>query len=309
MRVHLGVKSDPIESRYSFAWLFDLMRGLGVSRLQLGSSYPFYAADDEYFRCLRRDAEHRGIRIDSVFTSHRELGGFSSGDRLLEAATRRGWERIIRIAALVGARTAGSNAGIVLRDQRDQREPGIRLFFESMKELLRKARTAGLSALTIEPMSSAWEYPSTPEEIQRIATELDGFLAAEHGRAVPLLLCADISHGIADADGRVLHDNWSLFELAIPWMWEFHFKNTDSIFNATFGFGPEERERGIVDLRRLKRLIDANAGRFRYPDVTGYLEINGPKVGREYADRHLERMLVESLEALKSVFDGKESAP
>ncbi len=308
MKVHLGVKSDPIESRYSFAWLFDLMRGMGVHRLQLGSSYPFYAADDEYFRCLRRDAERREVLIDSVFTSHREFGGFSSGDRLLEEATRRGWERVIRIAALVGARSAGSNAGIVLRDQPALREPGVRCFFDNMRVLLRTAKSAGLSALTIEPMSSVWEYPSTPEEIRRIATELDGYLAAEDGRAVPLLLCVDISHGVADEEGRVLHDNWSLFELAIPWMWELHFKNTDRIFNATFGFGPEERARGIVDLARLKRLIDANAARFPAPDVTGYLEIGGPKVGREYADRHLERMLLESLEALKSVFDGKESA-
>ena len=59
-----------------------------------------------------------------------------------------------------------------------------------------------------------------------------------------------------------MHDNWSLFEMQVPWMREFHFKNTDSIFNSTFGFGPEERGRGIVDLARLKAVIDANAGRF-----------------------------------------------
>ena len=112
---------------------------------------------------------------------------------------------------------------------------------------------------------------------------------------MPLQLCGDISHGIADAEGRVIHDNWSLFEMQIPWMREFHFKNTDAIFNSTFGFGPEERARGIVDLARLKALIDANAARFPCAEVTGYLEIGGPKLGREYADRHLERMLVESL--------------
>ncbi len=38
MTLHLGVKSDPIENRYTFEWLFDLMRGLGVHYLQMGSS-------------------------------------------------------------------------------------------------------------------------------------------------------------------------------------------------------------------------------------------------------------------------------
>jgi ribulose-phosphate 3-epimerase len=107
---------------------------------------------------------------------------------------------------------------------------------------------------------------------------------------------------MADAEGRVAHDNWSLFEMEIPWMWDFHFKNTASIFNSTFGFGPEERERGIVDLERLKRLIDGNADRFPVREITGYLEIAGPKTGRKYTDNHLKRMLVDSLEALKSVY-------
>jgi len=92
----------------------------------------------------------------------------------------------------------------------------------------------------------------------------------------------------------------------VPWMREFHFKNTDSIFNSTFGFGPEERKKGIVDLGRLRALVLAHAGRFPCSELTGYLEIAGPKVGREYADRHLERMLVESLQALTAVFtDGE----
>jgi sugar phosphate isomerase/epimerase len=308
VKLHLGVKSDPIENRYSYTWLFDLMREHGIDSLQLGSSFPMFYADDAYFTCLRGEAERRGVLIDSIFTSHRELGGFSSGDPLLEAATRRGWERIIKVAALLGARSAGSNAGIILRDQPGLREPGIRRFFDAIKGLLRTAKSAGLSALTIEPMSSLWEYPSTPDEVRQLAMELEGFVRERRDTVVPLLLCGDISHGVADADGGVLHDNWSLFEMQIPWMWEFHIKNTDAIFNSTFGFGPADRRRGIVDLVRLKKMIDTNATRFPAREVTGYLEIGGPKTGREYTDRHLEGMLVESLEALKTVFREEENA-
>jgi ribulose-phosphate 3-epimerase len=302
MTLLLGVKSDPIENRYTFEWLFDVIKGLGVHHVQMGSSYPTFSAEDGYFLRLRAEAEKRDVRISSVFTTHRELGGFASGDPILQAGARKGWERLIHVASLVGADSAGSNAGIVMRDQPHLRENGIRLFFRTMRDLLGTAKRAGLKALAIEPMSSLWEYPSTPDEVRTVVTELAPFHAANPDTTVPLLLCGDITHGVVDSEGKVIHDNWSLFEQEIPWMWEFHFKNTDGIFNATFGFSGEERERGIVDLSRLKRLIDANAERFPAPLVVGYLELGGPKLGRDYADRHLERMLVDSLQALKAVF-------
>jgi sugar phosphate isomerase/epimerase len=308
MRVHLGVKADPIENRYSYQWLFDLMRSVGVHHLQMGTTYHTYVVDDSYFRELRASAEKRGIRISSLFSSRRELVGFATGDPRLEDATRRGWERLIHVASLVGADSVGSNALVVMRDQPHLKETGVKTFFRNMKQLLPVARKAGLKALTTEPMSSVFEYPATPDDIREIAAELAPFLEDNPGSAVPLMICADISHGVADADGRVVHDNWSLFEMEIPLMWEFHFKNTDAMFKSTFGFSPEERTRGIVDLGRLKGLIHANTDRFPRREITGYLEMDGPKLGRDYSDRHLERMLVESLQALKAVFNEEEKA-
>ncbi len=305
MTVHLGVKSDPIEGRYSFEWLFDLMRGCGVHRLQMGSSFPVFFAADDHFRALRRAAESRGIRISSMFTSHRELG-FANEDPLRDDAAHRGWERVIHVASLVGAESVGSNACLVLRDRPGTREPGLAAFSRHMRELLAVARRAGLQALTLEPMSSLYELPSTPEEIRSIMEEMDAFHRSHADATVPLQLCGDISHGLADADGTVLHDNWSLFEMEVPWMREFHFKNTDAIFNSTFGFNAEERKKGIVDLARFSALVQSRAAGFPCGEVTGYLEISGPKLGREYADRHLERMLVESLQALKAVFADRE---
>ena len=302
MKVQLGVKSDPIETRYSFDWLFEIMADFGVHNLQLGSSFPVFFADDEYFRGLRTKAERRGVRIASLFSSHREFGGFASGDPLLEDATRRGWERLIHVASLVGADTAGSNAGIVHRDEPHLREPGVQCFFRNIKPLLLAARKAGLKGLTVEPMSSLFEFPSTPIEVLMVANELAPWYTSQGDDAARLLLCGDISHGVADAEGRVQHDNWSLFEMEIPWMWEFHFKNTDSIFNSTFGFSPEERRRGIVDLNRLKGLLDRNADRFPVREPVGYLELGGPKVGRDYTDPLLKGQLTESLQALKDVF-------
>ena len=108
MIVHVGVKSDPIENRYSFDWLFAVMAEQHVGWLQLGSSFPFFHADEAWFRDLRRKAERRGIRIHSTYTSYREMTGFFSGDSHLEAASRHAWERLIRVAAWVGASSAGS---------------------------------------------------------------------------------------------------------------------------------------------------------------------------------------------------------
>jgi hypothetical protein len=302
MKIALGVKSDPIESRYTFDWLFGLMSDCGVDRLQYGSSLPTFCAEDEYFRQLRRRAEKKGIRIASLFASQREFGGFASGDPLLEAATRRAWERMIRVATLLGAECAGTNALIVMRDLPRMKESGIRRFMENIKALLAIAKRAGLKALTTEPMSSVWEYPSTPEEVTQLATDLGAFHAANPASTVPFYYCTDVTHGVVDENRCVVHSNWELLEVAIPFTWEIHFKNTDAALNSTFGFGPEDVKRGIVDLGRLADLLKRNALRFPLAEITGYLEIPGPKVGRDYSDPLLGRMLMESLEALKRHF-------
>ncbi len=302
MTIHLGVKSDPIEGRYSFDWLFGIMADFRISHLQMGSSFVTFTADEGYFRRLRESAEKKGIRIASVFTSHRELAGYASGDASLEATARWGWERLIRVAAMVGADSAGSNAGCLMRDQPELRERSRDTFFRHMKDLMRLARREGLKAITIEPMSSLWEYPSTPEELKEMTAAFDSEHEAQPQGTVPVYLCGDISHGVADEQKRVLHDNWEMFEREIPWMWEFHFKNTDAIFNSTFGFGPQERSRGIVDLRRLKAVLTRNAARFPTDEVIGYLELPGPKLGREYTDGLLRGQLEESFAALREEF-------
>ncbi|HTP57362.1 MAG TPA: hypothetical protein VMM82_00500, partial [Spirochaetia bacterium] len=175
-------------------------------------------------------------------------------------------------------------------------------FFAGMKDLMRVARREGLKAITVEPMSSIWEYPSTPQQIQEITSILDPVHAEAPRETVPLYFCSDISHGVADVEKRVVYDNWTMFDLEIPWMWEFHFKNTDAIFNSTFGFSPAEKAVGIVDLGKVRELLARNAARFPTDDITGYLELPGPKLGRDYTDVLLRGQLEESLAALREEF-------
>lgn len=298
IELSLGVKSDPINYRYSFDWLFDLMRNNHVEKLQFGSFFELYWLDDSYFTELRKRAESKGIEIRSCFTSHRELGGFMADDPRLAAIARRNYERYIEVARLLGASYCGSNAGAVYRDKPETKERGIRIFLQNIKELMVFAAERGLDALTLEPMSSLSEPPSSGAEITAMMRELQ----EHHERTeptVPVYLCGDISHGLADENRQVVEDNWSLFVTEIPWMAEFHFKNTDSIYNSTFGFSPEERERGIIDLEETLRRVYDNGDRWPVSSVVGYLEIPGPKLGRDYADHLLGEMLESSLQAIQ----------
>lgn len=153
-------------------------------------------------------------------------------------------------------------------------------------------------------MSCLAEPPTTPEEMDRMVGEMGRWHAADPAGRVPVYLCGDISHGLADAQRRVVHSNIELFRYGLPMMAEFHFKNTDAVFSSTFGFNTAERARGIVDLAEIRRMCEEMAGRWPVDDVVGYLEIGGPKTGREYSDPLLGDELRASLRALKSVFEG-----
>lgn len=302
MKVQLGLKTDCIETRYSFDWLFDLLADEGITNVQLGSFYELYWLDDSYFTDLRAKAESRGLRIKSVFTAHRELGGFFVGDPRMEWAARKGFERLIEVGALVGADYVGSNPGAVYRDQAANKDAGTACYLHHLKELSRKAKSFGIKALTMEPMSCLAEPPTTPKEMHHYIGTMNADHADHPDETIPTYLCGDISHGLCDEEKNVMHSNIELFEAAIPMMNEFHFKNTDAIFSSTFGFNPAECQRGIVDLRELKVVCDRHAAAWPVDDVVGYLEIMGPKIGRDYSDPHLADELRASLKAIKETF-------
>jgi ribulose-phosphate 3-epimerase len=179
---------------------------------------------------------------------------------------------------------------------------GIARAITALEELSRRARKLGLSAVTIEPMSSLAEPPSTPEELRHFMTHFEQFHAADPETTVPVYLCGDISHGVVDAEGCVVHTHMELFELEVPWLWEFHIKNTDSIYGSTFGFGCESCASGVVDLNEVWRAIERNAVRFPRAVTVGYLEINGPKLGRDYSDPLLGSQLTESIQSIRRSF-------
>jgi len=300
--ISLGIKTDPIETRYSYSWLFDIAREEGIPFIQLGSFFELYSLEDTYFKELRALAGQKQVKIKSVFTAHRELGGFFYDNPYMEKVARKQFERLIHVTSVLGADFCGSNPGAVYRDQSATKQKGIERYLFHMRELIHLAREKGLQGLTMEPMSSLAEPPTTPEEIDFMMGELQSYHQQNASSTVPVFLCGDISHGLADPGYRVKHTHTELFVHGIPWMAEFHLKNTDSIFNSTFGFSEEECKKGIVDLVEIGEIIAGNREKFPVRDLVAYLEINGPKVGRDYSDPQLERSLRESLRAIKKVF-------
>ena len=299
MKLDLGIKSDPVEYRYSYPWLFRLMEEEGIRNLQLGSFFELYQLPDAWFRDLRRQAEDHGVAITSVFTAHRELGGFFRDDGPGWAqAARRSFERLIEAAALLGASCVGSNPGAVLRDRMGTKPSGVEVYLEHFRALQAYAGERGIDWLTIEPMSCLAEPPTLPEEMA-------AFIAAAAQPAPGAAragLCVDVSHGYADRERRVVHTPMELLEAALPYTCELHLKNTDAIFHSTFGFGRAERARGIIDIPAVRNLLLERSDLIPVEDLVAYFEVGGPKLGRDYSDAELERELRDSLAYLKETF-------
>jgi ribulose-phosphate 3-epimerase len=310
LTLQLGVKSDPVEYRYSYEWLFRLLSEEGVRYVQLGTFFELYQLPDKFFKDLRRQAEDFGLRISSLFTAHRELGGFFREELGFVEVARKNFERYIEIGGLLGADSVGSNPGAVMRDRMGTKEKGIEAYLSHMKELLRHAKNCGVATLGIEPMSCLAEPPTLPDEMKRIADELMAFHHSDPEGTSRIGFCLDVAHGYADREGNLVHTHLDLLEAAIPYTTELHLKNTDSMFNSTFGFSEEERTRGIIKIQEIRDLILSRSDEFPANELIGYLEIGGPKLGRDYSDHELESQLRESIRYLQSVFptDAKSTA-
>lgn len=301
LNLHLGVKSDPIEHRYSWEWLLRILASEGVHDLQIGTFFELYHLPDSEFIFLREKAECLGVRIASVFTAHRELGGFFRANPNWEEVALRNYERLIRVGALLGARSVGSNPGAVMRDQMELKSSGIRRYVDSMKKLMHFAFQQGVEVLAIEPMSCLAEPPTLPCELVEIGEELSAYHLQFPNDTARAGYCFDISHGYVDEDRIQRHSTLELLEAALPYVTEIHLKNTDGLLESTFGFTPEERRRGVVDVGGIRDYLLAHADGLPR-DLIGYLEIGGPKLGRDFSDRDLERQLRLSIRYLQAQF-------
>ena len=302
LNLHLGVKSDPIEYRFSWDWLLRILAEEGVRFLQVGTFFEIYHLPDSALLALREKAEQHGVQISSIFTAHRELGGFFRGDSAWEEVALQNYRRLIRAGSLLGARSVGSNPGAVMRDQMETKAAGIRSYMNSMKKLMHYAFQQGIEVLAIEPMSCAAEPPTFPNEIASMAGELTSYHLEHPDDTARVGYCFDVSHGYVDENRNIRYTSFELLNSALPYVTEIHLKNTDAILESTFGFTADERARGVIDVERVREYLLANATLLSTEDLIGYLEIGGPKLGRDYSDRELECQLRMSIRHLQEAF-------
>jgi ribulose-phosphate 3-epimerase len=310
LSLQLGVKTDPAQYRFSYEWLFRLLAEEGVSCVQLGTFFEIYQLPDDYFLWLRRQADDLGVRIRSIFTAHRELGGFFLvHEPGWEQVARRNFQRLIEVGGLLGAESVGSNPGAVYRDRMGTKDRGIECYLRHMKELMAYAHRCGVPWLTIEPMSCLAEPPTLPDEIRQMAEELSEHHDRHPESTARVGFCTDVAHGYADRDGEIVYDHLELLEATLPHLCELHLKNTDARYSSTFGFGPAERAAGIIDIEPIRRLLLAEAEVLPVDELVGYLEIGGPKLGRDYSDKDLADQLRLSLAYLKEAWLGDQAPP
>jgi sugar phosphate isomerase/epimerase len=303
LTLHVGVKTDPVEYRYSYEWLFRLMAEEGVHYAQLGSFFELYHLPDSYFVDLRELALGYGVHITSLFTTHRELGGILRDEHpAWEEVARRNYQRLIEVGALLGAQSVGSNMGALVRDQMSFKNKGMRRHRRHMKELLGYAHQRGVPCLTLEPMSCLAEPPTLPDEIQSVAEELLAHHRQHPDQTASFGYCVDIAHGYVDGDFNLVWNNHQLLEAALPYVREIHLKNTDRHFDSVFGFSPAEREKGIIQVEPIREYLVQNADVLPVEALIGYLELGGPKRGRDYSDTKLEDELRVSLRHLRETF-------
>lgn len=307
LHIEIGVKTDPIEYRYSYPWLFRLLAEEDVRHVQIGTFFELYSLPDAFFTELRRQAGEYGLSITSMFTAHRELGGFFREETGWEAAATKHYERLIEVGGLLGARSVGSNPGALLRDRMHHKDEGTACYLKHMRELMHVAHDRGISFLTMEPMSCLAEPPSLPGEITAMAETLSAYHTA-HPDTSGIGYCTDVSHGYVDRCGAVVHTHLELLKASLPWLRELHLKNTDARYHGTFGFAGKDLERGIINLAEVRDLLFAHEDIIPENNLVAYLEIGGPKLGRDYSDPLLEEELRESLRHIKAVFSRCPSA-
>ena len=220
----------------------------------------------------------------------------------LNEVAYRNFARLIEVGGLLGASCVGCNPGAVLRDQMETKEAGVQRYLDAMKQLLHHAWRHGVDTVTMEPMSCIAEPPTLPEEIRHFADTLDTY-HRNNPETAAVGICFDTSHGYADEEGISRHKPAQLLEASLPWLAELHLKNTDDMYCSTFGFSDMDLVRGIIDLASVRDMLRRNAEKLPQTHLIAYLEIGGPKLGRDYSDRMLEQELEASINYLKTVFE------
>ncbi len=174
-----------------------IVEEIGLERIQLtpeilSPDWPAAVIADHVRRWTLACARH-GARVTTTFTgNYTRLNSLCHPDPAVRAHWRAWLERLIDIAADLGARATGSQIGILTyADDRDPERRAERFAAarDHWHELAAHAKARGLECLMWEPMSVRREFGQTIR-----ACKLDHAFLNE-GSPLPILINADIDHG------------------------------------------------------------------------------------------------------------------
>jgi len=211
----------------------------------------------------RSAADEYGIRIHSaqVGLAKYTYNGLLHPDPDARAASVEWWRRAIDVAAELGCGAMGGPVGAITVPEAAQADVRERRYAElvgTLVDLGDHARAAGLKALLVEPTPLPREIPSSIDESERLARDV------ELRSVVPVRYVLDVGHALfRPLYGEAPLSDW-LLALA-PSIGVLHLQNTDFQSDSHWGW-PDER--GLLDVTSFARdVLDAGLG-----DVPVFLE-------------------------------------
>lgn len=158
------------------------------------------------------------------------------------------FKRAMDMTAAMGTDTVGYPLGGMTHHDafnHERREQIYHQALDLMHELASYAKTAGLSKILIEPTPVFTEYPSTPQECQRLMKDLDGTTD------VPVLLLIDWGHALMESylgeDANV--EVW--LRQCEPYIDSFHLQQSDGKLDRHWGFTSD----GVVNVSEIQGLL------------------------------------------------------
>ncbi|CAA9578942.1 MAG: hypothetical protein AVDCRST_MAG33-3383 [uncultured Thermomicrobiales bacterium] len=230
------------------AWCRIVREQLGLRQVQ----FSFDLLDPSWPRALRRTrandvrtaAAAWDIEIHSAFVglANYTYNGLLDPDQATRHWWRQWWLNAVEVAADIGAKAVGGPLGGM--SVADASDPGRRErltddLVESVVEIARVTKAAGLRELLIEPTPLRREIPHTPERAGELLARLDGH------DGVPVRYLIDLGHALY----RPLYADAARLD---PWLaglgdrvGAFHLQNTDTLSDSHWGW-PDAR--GTIDL-------------------------------------------------------------
>jgi sugar phosphate isomerase/epimerase len=218
--------------------------GLDLVQFSFDLLDPWWPENRRLAERTRAAADERGIRIHSaqVGLAKYTYNGLLHPDPDARAASVEWWRRAIDVAAELGCVAMGGPVGAITVPEAAQPDVRARRYaelLETLADLSEHARSAGLESLLVEPTPLAREIPSSIEESERLARDL------EPRCAVPVRYVLDVGHALYQplyGDSGGLTD-W-LRPLA-PYVGVLHLQNTDFQSDSHWGW-PDDR--GLFDV-------------------------------------------------------------